>query len=82
LKAGLSIGGALVAQILSTYGYAPEQAVQSAATVHGIKLAVSVYCSIPFLLGVALLFLYKIDKRAETHIEQELAARRVQAAAA
>jgi glycoside/pentoside/hexuronide:cation symporter, GPH family len=82
LKAGLSIGGALVAQILSIYGYVPDHAVQSAAAVHGIKLTVSVYCSIPFLLGVALLFLYKIDKGTETHIEQELAARRVQAAAA
>jgi Na+/melibiose symporter-like transporter len=56
--------------------------VQSPAAVHGIKLAVSVYCSIPFLLGVALLFLYKIDKPTETRIERELATRRVQAAAA
>ncbi|MBD8871330.1 MFS transporter [Rhodanobacter sp. DHB23] len=76
LKAGLSIGGALVARILSAYGYVPGQAVQSAATLHGIKLSVSVYCSIPFLLGVALLFLYRIDRRTETRIEQELATRR------
>ena len=82
LKAGLSIGGALVAQILSIYGYVPDHVVQSPAAVHGIKLAVSVYCSIPFLLGVALLFLYKIDKPTETRIERELATRRVQAAAA
>jgi len=82
LKAGLAIGGALVAHLLSTYGYVPGQAVQSAVTVHGIMLTVSVYCSIPFLLGVALMFLYKIDKPTEARIEQELAARRLQAAAA
>jgi hypothetical protein len=41
-----------------------------------------VYCSIPFLLGVALLFLYGIDRQAETRIERELAARRISRAAA
>lgn len=76
LKAGLSIGGALVALILSAYGYVPGKAVQSPAALHGIKLSVSVYCSIPFLLGIALLFLYKINKQTETRIEQELAVRR------
>jgi Na+/melibiose symporter-like transporter len=47
--------------------------------VHGIKLAVSVYCSIPFLLGVALLFGYEVDKSMETRIERELGARRARA---
>ena len=36
-------------------------------------MAVSVYCSIPFLIGVALLFLYEIDKPMESRIEQDLA---------
>jgi Na+/melibiose symporter-like transporter len=79
LKLGLSVGSALVAGILAAYGYNPDLVAQPAETVHGIKLAVSVYCSIPFLVCVALLFLYEIDKRMETRIEQELGARRARA---
>jgi Na+/melibiose symporter-like transporter len=82
LKIGLSVGGALVAGILARYGYDPDLAAQAPQTVQGIKLAVSIYCSIPFLVGIALLFLYEIDKKMETHIERELRARRSDAATA
>lgn len=82
LKLGLSLGGALVAGILAAYGYDPDLATQSAQAVEGIRLSVSVYCSIPFLLCVALLFLYEIDKTAELRIERDLAARRLRATAA
>ncbi|NZA26865.1 MFS transporter [Luteimonas sp. SJ-92] len=81
LKIGLSVGGALVAGILAFYGYLPGVDTQAPGAVQGIRLAVSVYASIPFLLCVALLFLYEINKATETRIEQELAARRLQAAA-
>ncbi len=81
LKVGLSIGGGLVAGILARYGYDADLAVQSAAAVDGIRLAVSVYCSVPFLLCVALLFLYEIGKPLESTIERELAARRAGQAA-
>lgn len=77
LKLGLSIGGALVAGILAFYGYDPDLAVQSPGAVQGIKLAVSVYCSIPFLVCVALMFFYEIDKPMESRIERELAERRL-----
>jgi glycoside/pentoside/hexuronide:cation symporter, GPH family len=80
LKAGLSIGGALVAGILAFYGYHADAAVQPPDTVAGIRLAVSVLCSIPFLAAVALMFLYEIDKPLELRIEQELGARRLEAA--
>jgi Na+/melibiose symporter-like transporter len=66
LKIGLSVGGALVAAILAHYGYQAGLAQQPEAVVEGIRLTVSVYCSIPFLLAVALLVFYEIDKRAET----------------
>jgi glycoside/pentoside/hexuronide:cation symporter, GPH family len=82
LKTGLSIGGAMVAGILAFYGYDANLSVQPADVVHGIMLSVSVYCSIPFLLGVALLFLYKLDKSMETRIEHDLGARRAHAATA
>lgn len=79
LKLGLSIGGALVAGILAWCGYVPEAATQTPAVLEGIRLTVSVFCSIPFLLAVALLFLYEIDKPMESRIEHELEARRQQA---
>lgn len=80
LKIGLSVGGATVAGLLAHYGYEAGAPTQSAQTVDGIRLAVSVYCSVPFLLCVALLFLYEINKSMESRIEHELGARRLQAA--
>ncbi len=76
LKIGLSVGGALVAAILAHYGYQAGLAQQPEAVVEGVRLTISVYCAIPFLLAVALLFAYEIDKRAETRIEQDLLLRR------
>lgn len=82
LKIGLSVGGASVAGILAYYGYDAGASAQSPQTVDGIRMAVSVYASLPFLLCVALLFLYEINKPMESRIEQELTARRLQASAA
>ncbi|MDI9238447.1 MFS transporter [Lysobacter sp. LF1] len=82
LKIGLSVGGASVAGILAYYGYEPGAAAQASQTVDGIRLAVSVYASIPFLLCVVLLFLYEINKTMESRIEHELNTRRLQASAA
>ena len=76
LKIGLSVGGALVAAILARYGYQAGVAQQPGVVVEGIRLTVSIYCSIPFLVAVALLFFYEIDKRTETRIEQDLQLRR------
>lgn len=81
LKIGLSIGGALVAGILAHYGYVAGADAQSPGAVDGIRLTVSLYCSLPFLIAVALLFFYKIDKRMEVRIERELGERRLQAGA-
>ncbi len=39
-------------------------------------MTVSVYCSIPFLVAVGLLFAYEIDRRMEARIERELEQRR------
>ncbi len=77
LKIGLSVGGALVAGLLARYGYEAGAAVQPQAAVDGIRLAVSVYCSIPFLVAVGLLFFYRIDKAMESRLERELAERRL-----
>lgn len=79
LKAGLSIGGALVAALLSHYGYDASLPAQAPETANGILLSVSVWASIPFLLGVASLALYDIRKSVELQIERELGDRRAAA---
>lgn len=83
LKAGLAIGGALVAWILGLYGYlnvesvaAGQPLVQPETVAIGAKMLVSVYAAIPFLLGVGLLFFYSIDKKMEVKIEKDLSGRR------
>lgn len=83
LKAGLSIGGALVTWILGLYGYihadaahAGQVIVQPETVATGAKMLVSVFASIPFFFGVGLLFFYKIDKKMEDKLETELKARR------
>ncbi|GET33590.1 transporter [Prolixibacter bellariivorans] len=76
LKAGLSIGGALVAGILAVYGYDPQLPIQSPGTITGIKLSVSVFPALTFCIGVAFLFLYEIDKKKELQIQKDLMLRR------
>ncbi len=83
LKAGLSIGGALVTWILGLYGYiaiessvAGQEIIQPASVAEGARMLVSIYPSIPFLLGVGLLFFYVIDKKMEVKIEEDLKMRR------
>jgi Na+/melibiose symporter-like transporter len=77
LKLGLSIGGALVAQILGNYGYEPNIALeQTESAILGTKMLVSIYPSIPFLLATGLLFFYAIDKNLEDKIEEDLSKRR------
>jgi Na+/melibiose symporter-like transporter len=84
LKAGLAIGGALVAWILGMYGYINREDVagineiiQPESVSQGAKMLVSVYASIPFFIVVVLLLLfYEINKKKEVQIEKELSERR------
>lgn len=76
LKGGLTIGGALVAGLLGLYGYNANAPQQTAEAINGIKLSVSIYASLPFLIAAGLLFWYEINKEKETTIERELEARR------
>lgn len=80
LKIGLTLGGALLAWLLGVFNYvAGEHVAQPASAIQGIKLLVSIFPSIPFLIGAALLFFYEIDKKMELHIERDLNTRREQA---
>jgi len=83
LKAGLSIGGALVTWILGLYGYISkvgavvgQTTIQPESVSDGARLLVSIFPSITFLIGFGLLFFYTIDKKMEVRIEEELKARR------
>jgi Na+/melibiose symporter-like transporter len=76
LKAGLSIGGAMVAGILGGFGYDESLAVQSPEVMNGIKLLISVFPTLTFMVSVACLFFYGIDKKMEVKIETELTERR------
>lgn len=75
LKFGLAVGGALVAKLLDIYGYVRGAAEQAPQVVEGVKLAISVYAAIPFVIGCVLLFWYEINKAMESRIESELSAR-------
>ena len=77
LKAGLSIGGALVTGILNGFEYVPKAIQQSEIAIQGIKLLVSIFPAIPFLIGIVLLFGYKINKTMENQIETDLKLRRM-----
>ena len=76
LKAGLSIGGALTTSLLGYFDYVPNAAEQSHIAINGIKLLVSIFPAVPFLIGVGLLFFYEIDKNMEVMIEADLKERR------
>jgi GPH family glycoside/pentoside/hexuronide:cation symporter len=77
LKFGLTIGGSLVAGILASNNYDPQAIVQSAETVSGIRLSISLYASLPFLAAATCLFFYEINKKMENQIEQDLKQRRI-----
>ncbi|MBN1924469.1 MAG: MFS transporter [Prolixibacteraceae bacterium] len=83
LKAGLSIGGAIVTWILGLYGYinvesvaAGQEIIQPETVSTAAKLLISVFSAIPFLIAVGLLFFYEINKKMEDQIEHELSERR------
>jgi len=76
LKGGLTLGSTVAAMILAHYGYDASLEVQSETALQGIKLAVSVYASIPFFVAAASLIFYEINKEMEGKIETELAERR------
>lgn len=77
LKAGLSIGGALTSYFLGVFNYVPNSITQPESAINGIKLLVSIFPGIPFLLGACLLFFYEINKKMEVKIESDLKIRRL-----
>lgn len=77
LKAGLSIGGALTSYFLGAFNYIPNSLTQPDSAINGIKLLVSIFPGIPFLIGACLLFFYEINKKMEVKIESDLKIKRL-----
>jgi GPH family glycoside/pentoside/hexuronide:cation symporter len=75
LKTGLSLGGAIAGWLLSGYGYRAN-AVQSPGALLGIRMTVSIYPSLLFLVVICCLIAYKIGKTLNLQIQNDLAERR------
>ncbi len=78
LKVGLTVGGALLTWLLGKFHYNNvENVIQPESAIQGVKLLVSIFPAIPFLIAAALLFFYEINKNLELQIEADLKQRRI-----
>jgi len=75
LKAGLSLGGAIAGWLLSGYGYRAN-AVQTPEALRGIRMTVSIYPAACFLIVIVCLICYRIGKKLNIQIQDELVERR------
>jgi GPH family glycoside/pentoside/hexuronide:cation symporter len=75
LKAGLGFGGAIGGYVLDVYGYVPNVE-QSPEAIMGIRMTVSIYPAIAFIAALVALAFYKINRKTEYLIQDELAERR------
>ncbi len=75
LKTGLSLGGAIAGWLLSGFGYRPNVA-QTGEALRGIRMTISVFPSLLFLVVIGCLIAYPIGKHLNLRIQDELADRR------
>ncbi len=75
LKFGVALGASVLAWILAAYGYVPNVQ-QTAHSLMGIKMAMSIYPAIPALIGSVIMFFYPLTNAKMIEIENELNARR------
>jgi len=80
LKTGLSLGGAIAGWLLSGYGYRPN-GIQTPLALQGIRMTISIFPSIFFLIVIICLTAYRINKKLNLQIQDELAERRSKFAA-
>jgi len=76
-KAGWGIGAAIAGWILTVYNYVPD-AVQTATSIHGIKLLVSVIPGVLYMSCALFMFFYTIDSQTTDTMKKDLDARRAQ----
>lgn len=77
LKMGVALGGAILAWILAWYGYKANQP-QTALSLRGICLAMSIYAAIPAFIAGLLMFFYPLSNQRMMAIETGLIERRKQ----
>lgn len=76
-KAGWGIGGALAGWLLALFRFTPNIE-QTATSLNGIKLMISVFPGILYMSCAILLFFYAIDQKTCLEMEKDLALRRVE----
>jgi GPH family glycoside/pentoside/hexuronide:cation symporter len=74
-KFGWTLGGAVTGWLLAIYGF-KANVVQSAETLTGIRLIMSVFPGIGALVSAVFVFFYRLDKDFVKNIEKDLAVRR------
>jgi glycoside/pentoside/hexuronide:cation symporter, GPH family len=75
LKLGLTLGGAIVGWVLAYYGFVANQP-QSAGTLKGIVLLMSIYPAVIGIIGGILMIFYPLTNKMMIKIEEDLTARR------
>jgi len=78
IKTGIMLGGFLLPLFLDRFGFV-SNAVQTATSILGIKLAFSIVPGAFALMKMGALLIYPLDQKQVDRIEQELAARRAPA---
>lgn len=76
LWVGVAIGGAIASWLLDLYGYSSTAAIQSTRALEGIRLTASVWSGAAFVAAAVCLLFYRIDKKQNLTISNELAERR------
>ena len=76
LKLGFGIGGWLNGVLLDYFGYTASAANLPASATRGIVLMISVFPALALLVGVGVLFFYRIDGPTERLMEETLQSRR------
>lgn len=77
LKLGLTLGGALVGYILAYYGFVANE-VQSAESVNGIIMLMSIFPAAFGIIGTLLMIFYPLNNKMMEKIESDLNERRME----
>jgi GPH family glycoside/pentoside/hexuronide:cation symporter len=75
-KAGWSIGIGITGFLLTRFGYVENAANQSPEAVKGIRLLLSVYPGVLYIVGSLIMLFYTIDRKTCAIIEKDLLERR------
>jgi GPH family glycoside/pentoside/hexuronide:cation symporter len=75
LKLGVALGGALLAGLLAFHGYV-RGVEQTAGGLLGVKLVMSLYPTVPALIGAAIMLFYPLTNKMMVDIEKDLNDRR------